>query len=239
MLDICSGYVGESLKYFGDTSAGMGYIELSTGGSDVPVPVVHLDFSKETVYNSLTNQVDGSAFTEVVYTGSGFSLVGNALNINKGNDMQITNLPNTTFTIMFNFTWRTTSQYWHSISFKESDGGFTAFINNRHTDNVSYQANNTRQNSANTSTTPTYSGQIFNINQKYSFAFVKTSTVLKFYVDNALLTTMNNSNTLTSIRMNSENGTSHTRADVAVENVKIKISIIILMAQINEGCARR
>ena len=71
MLDICSGYVGESLKYFEDTTAGMGYVEASlpfTGPAEPELIWLKMD----------TGDLTGSTLTN---HGSDTS-IGNATTVN-------------------------------------------------------------------------------------------------------------------------------------------------------------
>jgi len=52
ILDICSGYVGESLKYFEDTSAGMGYVEPQEKRPTIPIDDLNPHLIGEVRFNS-------------------------------------------------------------------------------------------------------------------------------------------------------------------------------------------
>jgi hypothetical protein len=214
MLDLAE-YIGDSMVYFEQDVSGMGYIGYSTGVT----PIVKLDFSQETDKDNLTNQIDGSSFTDVAYTGSGFSFVDSSIYVNDGSEMQITNLPDTTFTIMFSYIWRSTSTGWCGFIFYHDNGTTNTNFALSRINGVGYKVNQIKVNNTIVVTTPSLNSYLFNINQKYSLAFVKTSTELKFYIDGTSYT-MSNSNTFTSMILNSQGNILHS-ASVAIENLMI------------------
>ena len=88
MLDICSGYVGESLKYFEDTSAGMGYYSAlgTTASSSVSIVSDVIPETSESGSNNLYSftetdisysfKVNGSINCDILIVGAGGGGIG-------------------------------------------------------------------------------------------------------------------------------------------------------------------
>jgi hypothetical protein len=217
ILDIPSGYSGSPLVLFDSSNANMGYIGYSSGVT----PVVRLDFGLESDYTNLTNQVDGTQYTDISYTG-GLSLNNDELEIAQKNNVTFSNLPPEQFTIMLKYKFTTTNQHWHGISFKQENDSYTVFMHIN--DNTQYKLTSMKQDS---SAMFTFGDQgypderFYDIGTQYSFAYVKTDTSLNFFENQSLISSTSNDFSLNEFWVNREGNAAIFNTDIAIADVKI------------------
>jgi hypothetical protein len=167
------------------------------------------------------------------------SLNGSDLNVTKRNDFRISDLPSSTFTIVYNVLVRTTSNFYWGFSFRESDGGWTAFNHQSDNARIGYFPSSAEVNSTGVTSTPTYNRNhidiSYNVGERYQFGIVKTSDKMYFYVDNVLITQFNNTNILNRFYMNTAKGNTAGSIDLAFENIKIYDTVLDMENYVDPG----
>ena len=218
ILDISSGYSGSPLVLFDLSNANMGYVRYSSGVT----PVVRLDFGLESDYTNLTNQVDGTQYTDISYTG-GLSLNNDELEIAQQNNVTFSNLPPEQFTIMLKYKFTTTNEYWHGISFKQENDNYTVFMYQKHS-STQYKIISMKQGNDTLFSfgSQGYPGERFyDIGTQYSFAYVKTDTSLNFFENQSLISSISNDFSLNEFWVNREGNAGIYNTDIAIADVKI------------------
>ena len=221
-------YSGSALVYFEQDVSGMGY----SGYDQGEAPIVSLDFSQETDYNNLTNQVDGTAYT----SGTDFTHTGGLTLDSANGELQVAfqhdivfNLPPAPFTIMLKHKYLTDYSYYQGTSFKQQGtGNYTVFMHQLYNNNTQYRLNSIKNidGAAEQSVTPESDRPLYNLNQQYQYAYVKNDTELDLYVDGSLELSHSNSFTLESFSVNRESNDARFGTNIAIADFKIFDSAI-------------
>jgi len=202
-LDLTSGYTGDPLVYFEDSSNNMGYVSSSSNGTETNVvpTVLWYNFDTSTVTgNTITNVATGSSLgdavmkrssivTDVTKTGS-----GSLLCVRDSGQMQYVTLPSLTlpneFTICFWHKMTPDSDFARNIYLLYFLGvNITAQYSDKHTIEIEVTNGSFQMLLNDSQVDKRYDyGAYPNDNAWHHLMFTKSSTEFKVYIDNVVQT---------------------------------------------------
>jgi hypothetical protein len=216
-------YSGATLVYFEQDVSGMGYSAYDQGD----VPIVSLDFSQETDYNNLTNQVDGTAYTsgtDFTYDAGGLTLdsANGELQVNATKNIIFKNLPPEPFTLMVKYKFRTSAKNWHGISFKQQENSkYTVFMHSRNDNKTQFRLFNIKKDNVDFYNFAEADKRVYDIGTQYSLAYVKTNGSLDFFENQSFIASQDNDYTLEEFSANREGTLSSNNTAITIADIKI------------------